>query len=115
MGYKSEHDLQVSCVNWFRLQYPHEIIYAIANGGDRNIITATRLKAEGVVSGIPDLHIPCMRKGFGGLYIEMKNGRKGRVSDSQKEIMNHLAERGYKCYICRTFEEFVEAVNSYMI
>ena len=64
-----EHILQVNCVNYFRLRYPKGLIYAIPNGGQRNVIVASKMKAEGVLSGVPDLHIPIAKKGYNGLYI----------------------------------------------
>ena len=63
-----EHNLQIACVRWFRLQYPKHLIYAIPNGGRRNVAVAAKLKAEGVLPGVPDLHIPVAKGGFHGLY-----------------------------------------------
>ena len=54
------------------------------------MIVASKLKAEGVLSGVPDLHIPIAKKGYNGLYIELnKNGKAGKVSDNQKTIMEN--------------------------
>lgn len=110
-----EHQIQTACVNWFRMQYKGELIYAIPNGGARNIITASKLKAEGVTSGVPDLCIPVMRKGFGGLYIEMKDGKKGRLSDNQKDMIDRLKSNGYCVEVCRSVDDFINVVNGYML
>ncbi len=109
-----EHQIQVGCVNWFRLQYPNLLIYAIPNGSKRNLITAVKLKAEGVVSGVPDLHIPVARHGYHGLYIEMKNGKKGVVSQNQKDIMKKLTEEGYRCEVCRSLDDFMKVTKDYL-
>ena len=109
-----EHLLQVNCVNWFRLQYPKELIYAIANGGQRNIIVAKKLKAEGVTAGIPDLFVAAACGGFNGIYIELKNGQQGIVSESQKNIIAHLQNKGYKVVVSRSFEDFVSVINAYL-
>lgn len=111
----TEHEIQVACVNYFRLRYPKGLIYAIPNGGQRNVIVASKLKAEGVLSGVPDLHIPIAKKGFHGLYIELKNGKAGKVSDNQKKIMEKLQSEGYRCEVCRSFDEFRNVVNDYML
>ena len=108
-----EHILQVNCVNYFRLRYPKGLIYAIPNGGQRNVIVAAKLKAEGVLSGVPDLHIPIAQKGFHGLYIELKNGKAGKVSDNQLTIMEKLQSEGYRCEVCRSFDEFRNVVDNY--
>ena len=110
-----EHILQVNCVNYFRLRYYKGLIYAIPNGGQRNVIVAAKLKAEGVLSGVPDLHIPIAKNGFHGLYIELKNGKAGKVSDNQKMIMDKLQSEGYRCEVCRSFDEFKNVVDNYML
>lgn len=109
----TEHDLQVQCLRWLRLVYPDVLCYAIPNGGQRNTIIAAKLKAEGVVSGVPDLHIPVPRGDYASLYIEMKNGKAGRLSDHQKEIIPRLQAFGNKVVVCRTFEEFKQEVEEY--
>ena len=109
-----EHQIQVACVNWFRYQYPKSIIYAVPNGGPRNAIVAAKLKAEGVLAGVPDLFVAEPKGEYHGLYVEMKNGNQGRVSDNQKTLMDRLRNRGYRCEVCRSFEDFEETVNDYM-
>ena len=109
-----EHLLQVQCINWFRLQYPKELIYAIPNGGQRNIITAKKLKAEGVTAGIPDLFVAAACGGYNGMYIELKNGKQGIVSENQKRIIAHLQNKGYKVVVSRSFEDFTSIINAYL-
>ena len=111
----TEHEIQVNCVNYFRLRYPKGLIYSIPNGGQRNVIVASKLKAEGVLSGVPDLHITIAKKGFHGLYIELKNGKAGKVSDNQKTIMEKLQSEGYRCEVCRSFDDFRNVVDNYML
>lgn len=109
-----EHQIQVACVNWFRYQYPKSLIYAVPNGGQRNAVVAAKLKAEGVLSGVPDLFVAEPKGNYHGLYVEMKNGTAGKVSESQKEVMYKLTEKGYACVVCRSFDEFEAAVTDYM-
>ncbi|MBO7234094.1 MAG: VRR-NUC domain-containing protein [Paludibacteraceae bacterium] len=110
----AEHRLQVSFVRYFRYQYPKAVIYAIPNGGARNVIVASKLKAEGVLSGVPDLHVPVARGGYHSLYIELKNGKKGRLSENQKAMIATLEGLGHKCIVGRTFDELKEEVDKYM-
>ena len=110
----SEHALQVQCLQWLRLTRPDVLCYAIPNDGQRNTIVAAKLKAEGATAGIPDLCIPVGRNGYHALYIEMKNGKAGRLSDHQKEIIPRLQAYGNKVVVCRTFKEFQQEVNSYL-
>ena len=71
-----ESKLQILCVKWFRLQFPNVLIFSIPNGGQRNLITAKILKAEGTVAGVADLQILKAKKGYNGLFIEMKQLKK---------------------------------------
>jgi rhodanese-related sulfurtransferase len=107
-----ESNLQIACVNWFRLAHPNKLIYAIPNGGQRSAITAMFLKREGVVSGSPDLHIPIPSNGFASLYIEMKTP-KGKLSDNQIEMGIKLVEFGNKVVVCRSIEQFIDEVEKY--
>lgn len=109
-----EHILQVNCVRWFRLQYPKRIIFAIANGGARNAVTGAMLKAEGVTRGVPDLLIPEPHNNYAGLWAEMKT-KKGVVSPYQRDMMRELEKRGYKCEVCRTFDDFQRVIRDYFV
>ncbi len=82
---RTEHQEQVDFVKWFRVSYPDVLIFAIPNGGYRSRVTASRLKAEGVVKGIPDLYIPAWN-----LWVEMKRTKGGSVSADQKSMMAYL-------------------------
>ena len=108
-----EHNIQVACITYFRFQYPKHIIYAIPNGGARNIIVASKLKAEGVLSGIPDIHIPVQNRGYYGLYIEMKAG-KNKPTENQITIMGKLTNEGYLCKVVYSFDEFKKLVDWYI-
>jgi hypothetical protein len=66
------------------------LIYAIPNGGKRGMAEAKRLVAEGVVAGMPDLHIPAW-----GLWVEMKRTKGGKLSDAQMRMMAYLEGIGH--------------------
>lgn len=93
----------------------HELkwLYAIPNGGERNVAVAGRLKAEGVKSGVSDLCLPVARCGHHGLYIEMKKPG-GKESDKQKEFGAFLKEHGYFYCCCYHWEEAWKTISWYM-
>lgn len=109
----SEHEHQIEFVSWFKRNYPDRIIFAIPNGGKRGKLTAFKLSMEGVLKGVPDICIPAMRGGFGGLYIEMKEPTKGRLSKEQKEVIAKLQADGYRVEVCYGVDEAKAAVNDY--
>ncbi len=109
-----EHRIQCACVQWFRLAHSDNIIFAIPNGGERNAIVAAKLKAEGVLAGVPDLFIPRAAQGYNGLFVEMKAGKAGRLSALQAQMIVRLQRRGYRCEVCRSFDDFREVVDDYL-
>jgi hypothetical protein len=90
----SESMEQQGFVTWFRLKFPGVLIFAVPNGGKRGIKTAMTLKAEGVVPGIPDLFIPEW-----SVFIEMKRQKGGKISESQRDIIDYLKACGYTVII----------------
>lgn len=102
----TEHDEQCAFVAWFRLAYPGVLIFAIPNGahlaGDsvRRAIKMRRLKAEGFVAGIPDLYVPAW-----GLWIEMKRGKGGRLSEDQAAIHALLRAAGQSVIVAAGWDE----------
>lgn len=110
---QKEHALQVECVDWARKKYPNIIIYAIPNGCYVGVKQAKKLIAEGMTSGVPDLHIPMSRHGYHSLYIEMKDGKKGVVRQVQQQMLVALKKAGNLCAVCRNKAQFEQIVDSY--
>lgn len=79
----------------------------------RNIVVAVKLKREGVVRGIPDIHLPVARHGYCGLWIEMKSG-KNKLSKEQKEMMELLTVHGNSCHVCYAWTEAVDVIGWYL-
>jgi hypothetical protein len=100
MHHPSETEEQEGFVNWFRAKFPAVLIFAIPNGGHRAISTAKRLKAEGVVPGIPDLHVPAWR-----LWVEMKRVKGGKLSAEQVAMIGHLESIGHKVIVGKGAED----------
>ena len=104
---------QQTLVEWFRMQWPRELIFAIPNGGSRNIVEATQLKRSGVLAGIPDLCVPYPKEPYHALYVEYKT-LKGKPSSAQLLVIEYLRMKGYKAVICYGLEEAMEVVKAYM-
>ena len=125
-----EGQLQIACVQWFRLQYPafstpffHPKNEA-ESYGKKIAINA----AAGVVPGVPDLilALPSIRyeenigdlsphKAFyHALGIELKYGHTNQQSARQKEFQAFWEAAGYKYVLCRSLEEVKQQVDDYM-
>ena len=111
----TEHDIQVACVQWF--SYAHSsltpLLFAVPNGGQRNVIVAAKLKAEAVVSGVSDLLLFVPNRDYHALCIEMKSA-KGRQTENQKAWQKEVEKQGYKYAVCRSLDEFINIINDYL-
>lgn len=114
-----ESKLQESCVKWFDAQYPEyrQLLFAIPNGGARNVITGAMLKRQGVRKGIPDLFlsIPQVKTNWhiNGLYIEFKAG-KGKLTEEQETFQILAMKNGYRCEVIRDFDSFKKLIEDYL-
>ena len=110
-----ESKIQQSCKKWFDMQFREyaRLLIAIPNGGKRSKITASILKAEGVVSGSPDMFLFVSRGIYFGLAIEMKT-EQGTQSANQKLWKKEAETQGYKYAICRSIDEFMKTINDYL-
>lgn len=124
-----ESKLQIACVTWFNLQYAQYkgLLFAIPNGGKRSKVEAGIMKGEGVVSGVADLMLTVAKKKADrigtanyafkiishGLFIEMKVG-KGKQSPAQVGFEQAVKAQGYQYSVCRTLEEFMNVINTYL-
>ena len=107
-----EANLQSECIKWFRLQYPDFIIFAIPNGGTRNVIEAANLKRQGVLPGVADLFVPISNGVYFGLFIEMKI-KGGKQTESQKWFEQKVIGRAYNYVVCHSFDEFRNTIENY--
>ena len=105
----SEDHEQMMFVQWFRRNYPGVLIFAIPNGGARHPAVAMKLKATGVLKGIPDLFVPAW-----SLWIEMKRQEGGRVSPEQKEVMAYLEGIGHRAIVAKGAEDAKRQVLEYL-
>jgi len=105
--------LQRQCVKWFYLQFPKLTLFAIPNGGKRNVIEAGIMKAEGVLAGVADLLFMKANVQYNGLFIEIKTP-KGKQTEKQKEFELRAKAEGYDYKVCRSLDEFMTTINEYI-
>jgi hypothetical protein len=101
-------------------------VYHVPNGGKRNEREANKLKAMGVLAGIPDVHTAIPAAGYASLYIEFKetgNKTSDRISrglkltkheEKQQRRQAQLRSFGNKVVECDTTEEAVIVFEEYL-
>jgi len=89
------------------------LLHHIPNGGKRDIVTATHLKAQGVQAGVPDISLPVPRAGCHGLYIELKVG-SNKPSENQKKWIGMLRDQGYRVEVCYGWAEAAAVIKDYL-
>lgn len=114
----TEHQEQCAVISWWAVahqqyQLPLFALFAVPNGGARDAITGSRLKAEGVRRGVSDL---ILAKPIGihhGLYIEMK-AADGREGEDQQAFGKYLESVGYRFAFCYGATPAIELIQKYL-
>jgi len=116
----TEHGEQAALFFWaakMRVLYPVlKWLYAIPNGGGRSPVEGSRLKAEGVKKGVSDVCLPVSRKGYHGIYIEMKrmDGKSTDVKPEQSEFLEFVQNQGYYGCVCFGWKMAAKTLEWYL-
>lgn len=109
---------QTAVFNWAAVmarKWPElRLLHHIPNGGSRNAREAHNLRMQGVKAGIPDICLPVARRGYHGLYIEMKRRKGGRISEDQGTVLGLLREQGYCAWVCKGANDAIELITEYL-
>ena len=97
-----EHKMQVALFQWAALAAGADprlrLLFAVGNGGKRNVVVARKMKAEGVKAGVPDVFLPVACGGFHGLWLELKVS-PNTLCEEQSTWLATLLVRGYRCEV----------------
>lgn len=113
----TENQHQEMIFQWAAIQEPRypelKLLYHVPNEGKRDRLYAYALKRRGVKAGVPDLCLPVARKGYHGLYIELKAG-KNKATDNQERWIDRLNEQGYRAVVCYGWSEATGEIEAYL-
>lgn len=107
---QSEGRIQAEAFQWFNNTYPHlrKLMYHVPNGELRDPITANKLKAMGVVPGVPDIVFHYRSRTY---FFEFK--RPGETpSDEQKEMHAQLDLQRFIVWLVDSVKQFQELIDS---
>ena len=111
---KTEAKIQSECFIWFNNTYPHlrGLLYHVPNGEKRDPITANKLKAMGVVAGIPDLVFHYRARTY---FFEFKKDENEKPSKDQERIHKALDLQRFIVWVVwnkETFEYLIDSIIS---
>ena len=105
----AEADFQVGVVRFLRMAGHY--VFAVPNGGSRNVIEAANLKAQGVMAGVSDLILLLPHKVY---FIELKNPNgKGRQSPAQREFEDNVRAYGNEYLLWDNWAQVEQFVNAH--
>ena len=100
---------------FMRVQFPDVLVFAVPNGAalsgsaGQRAAKMAKLKAEGLVPGIPDLIIPSLR-----LCVEMKRVRGGVVSADQKGVHDLFTRIGWSVIVAKGADDAIAKLREHM-
>lgn len=106
---------------------PDKLLFAVPNGGKRDQVTttnkkgvsstwspeATRMKNQGVKSGVSDVICLIPKKGFASLLMEFKT-QTGEQSPEQKKFQEQAESCGSKYVIVRSVGRAIDVLKEYL-
>lgn len=108
-----ERDEQKAIFDYARMRKDLKWLFAIPNGGKRELKEAMSLKAQGVKAGVPDMFLPLAKHGYHGLFIELKVGNN-TTSKQQDEFIKDVRLNDYKCEVCYGAKEAIKVLEEYI-
>jgi hypothetical protein len=92
---------------WNKLPQTRLCLFHVPNGMFSNAREGAKFKAQGVISGVPDLVFVWNGKTH---YIEVKC-EKGKLSENQKALHQKWMEQGVSVNVMRSSEEIIRFVT----
>jgi len=113
-GFRTEYELQKALVAWLRTtqkQVVKDRFFAVPNAARRSPKTAGMMQAQGMKAGVPDLVF--YAPGGRVLWLELKNGKLGKPSESQVKMHADLYHCGHTVCMAHTIEEAKAAIINF--
>lgn len=121
-----EKDIQVLICNYIKTKYPNVIFRSDFSSGMRmSIGMARRHKALQSSRAFPDLFILEPRKGFSGMFLELKSKdnvvfkadgelRKNKHHEEQYNMLMELENRGFYAVFGQGYKDAIIKIDQYL-
>lgn len=122
---QKEQDIHISICQYIKLQYPNVIFTSESSGLRVSMYQAKLLKKMRSSAGLPDIMILEPRKGYYGLFLEVKRDDfkvykkdgglvKNTHIEEQEEILHQLSQKGYKAMFVCGFDDAKAFIDYYL-
>jgi hypothetical protein len=112
-----EQKFQLECSKWLKkflyISNESQLYYHVPNERKATMAQMSRLKAQGVLSGVSDVVLPLRSGEFSGIYCELKKAG-GSPSPEQKAFLNGVAAEGYLAVVINDLETFKKVFSYYI-
>lgn len=113
-----ESRIQMAVIRWWAARHSdfgiiETLLFAVPNGGRRDVIGAAILKKEGQRNGVSDLVLAVPRAQYHGLYLELKT-QKGVLSSAQIEFLAAVSQQGYAAFACYSYDSAIKLIVDYL-
>lgn len=88
-------------------------VFAVPNGGKRNLFVARKMKAEGQKKGVPDVWLPVKKHTYSGLVIELKYG-DNQPTREQKRWIAMLEMNDFLALVVNDIDKALEIFIAYV-
>lgn len=115
----AEHEAQKAVCLWWKCQHKalgvrwENLLMHVPNGQNSSARAGSRMKAQGLRAGVPDLFLAVPRGPYHGLWVEMKSAA-GTCSDAQKAFHPLLLAQGYHVQVCKGWDQATRAITAYL-
>jgi hypothetical protein len=110
---KKEDSLTISVATFLRMQYPDVLAFHIANERKTSPRHGAKLKRMGVLAGVSDFFIAEARRGFNGMFLELKI-KPNKLTENQKTFIQKAQRKGYKAYVAYDIDEAIKVIEEYL-
>lgn len=94
-------------------EYRNIKIIHIPNEAKRSAAYGAKMKRLGLRKGFPDLFFPTARKGYHGLFIELKRDVSSKATKEQLDWIAYLNGQGYYATVCYGADAAIREIEKY--
>lgn len=110
----TETQIHIAIVHWIKTVSPSTICFHVPNGGLRSKREAAKLRAMGVLPGVPDLILICDAPGPCLAFLEIK-APGAYLTAEQKSFMDRVYTMGAPHAVVRSIDDVREVFKRWQV